>query len=252
MLDSDQPNRPLKAPHQPIAGYYSTEAEHASFVRDMFNTTSVDYDRIENLLAFGTGQWYRKKALKRAGLLNGMHVLDVGFGTGLVATKAIEIVGSPKLLIGLDPSLSMMQASPLFRKIALIEGRAEQIPFSDNSFDFLSMGFALRHVSDLEHVFREFFRVLKPGGKLCILEITKPETTIGSIILRTYMRTIVPLFAKAISINSQTPKLWRYYWDSIEACVAPKKIMRALDSTGFSRVNRHRELSIFSEYQASK
>lgn len=252
MSESEQSNRSANVPHQPIAGYYATEAERASFVRQMFDITSVDYDRIENLLAFGTGHWYRGQALKRAGLQPGMLILDVGCGTGLVAAQAIKIIGSPKLLTGLDPSLGMMQASALFKHTTLIGGRAEHIPFPDNSFDFLSMGYALRHVADLGKVFGEFLRVLKPEGKLCILEITRPETRLGSTLLKTYMRTIVPLLAKMISSNGHSSKLWEYYWDSIEACVPPQKIVQALESAGFSSVNRHRELRIFSEYQATK
>ncbi len=252
MPDSEQFNSSIKAPHQPIAGYYTNEEGRASFVREIFDTTSVDYDRIEYLLALGTGQWYRGQALKRAGLQPGMRVLDVGCGTGLVAAQAIEIIGSSELLIGLDPSLGMLQASTLLKRATLIGGRAEHIPFPDNSFDFLSMGYALRHVSNLEQVFGEYLRVLKPEGKLCMLEITRPETRLGSALLKTYMRTLVPLLARAISTTGQTSKLWRYYWDSIEACVSPRRIVQTLEGVGFSGVKQHRELRIFSEYQAIK
>ncbi len=252
MTNSSEIDSPVKAPHPLITEYYASEKERTSFVREMFDATADDYDRIEQLLALGSGQWYRGQALRRAGLQPEMRILDVGFGTGLVATKAIEIIGSSELLTGLDSSSGMMLASPLFKQVQLIEGRAEQIPLSDNSFDFLSMGYALRHVSDLERVFGEFLRILKPGGKLCILEITKPETTFGMTMLKTYMRTIIPLLAKNVSINGNTSKLWKYYWDSIEACVSPEKIVQMLEQAGFSSVKRHRELHIFTEYQASK
>ena len=235
MPDLKQSNSSVQVPHQPITDYYTTEAERTNFVHKIFDSTSVDYDRIENLLAFGTGQWYRGQALKRAGLQPGM-----------------QIIGSSKLLTGLDPSLGMMRASSLFKKTTLIGGIAEQIPFPNDSFDFLSMGYALRHLSNLELVFSEFLRVLKPEGKLCILEITRPETRLASIILKTYMRTVIPLLAKVISTDGQTSKLWKYYWDSIEACVPPQKIIQTLKNVGFSYVNEHRELKIFSEYQATK
>lgn len=252
MTNSSEPDSPVTAPHPLITEYYTSEKERTSFVREMFDATADDYDRIEHLLALGSGQWYRGQALRRAGLQPEMRVLDVGFGTGLVATKAIEIIGSSKLLTGLDSSSGMMLASPLLKQVHLIKGRAEQIPLSDNSYDFLSMGYALRHMSDLEQVFREFLRILKPGGKLCILEITKPGTSFGITMLKAYMRTIIPLLAKRISINGNTSKLWRYYWDSIEACVSPEKIIQMLERVGFSSVKRHRELQIFTEYQASK
>jgi len=253
MMDSSKTNNPIRVPHPLITEYYTSEIERTNFVRQMFNATANDYDRIEHMLALGSGQWYRGQALQRAGLKSGMRVLDVGFGTGLVAIKAIEIIGSPELLTGIDPSSGMMLASPLIRQVQLIEGRAERIPLSENRFDFLSMGYALRHMSDLEQVFSEFFRVLKPGGKICILEITKPETSFGITILKAYMRTIIPLLAKRVSISGDnTPQLWRYYWDSIEACISPEKIIQILECVGFSSVKRHRELGIFTEYQASK
>ena len=241
MPDLKQSNSSVQVPHQPITDYYTTEAERTNFVHKIFDSTSVDYD-----------QWYRGQALKRAGLQPGMQVLDVGCGTGLVSIQAIKIIGSSKLLTGLDPSLGMMRASSLFKKTTLIGGIAEQIPFPNDSFDFLSMGYALRHLSNLELVFSEFLRVLKPEGKLCILEITRPETRLASIILKTYMRTVIPLLAKVISTDGQTSKLWKYYWDSIEACVPPQKIIQTLKNVGFSYVNEHRELKIFSEYQATK
>ena len=107
-------------------------------------------------------------------------------------------------------------------------------------------------VSDLEQVFGEFLRVLKPDGKLCMLEITKPETPVGSTLLKTYMRTVIPLLAKAFASQRQTAELWKYYWDSIEACVPPENIIQVLEYSGFTQIRRHRELRIFSEYQASK
>ena len=252
MIHPNQSDNSVKAPHQPIDEYYATEEDRAGFLRKMFDATAVDYNRLESLLALGTGSWHRGQALQRAGLKSGFRVLDVGFGTGLVATKAIEIIGSPKLLTGLDPSIGMMRASSLFEQVELIEGKAEQIPFPDNSFDFLSMGYALRHMSDLQQVFSEFLRVLKPGGRLCIMEITKPKTSFGVVVLKTYMRVIIPLLAKVVSTNGNTSKLWRYYWDSIEACAPPEKIIGTLEFTGFSDIKIHKELQIFSEYQARK
>ncbi len=253
MTNSSDPDHSANAPHPLITEYYKSETERTHFVREMFDATANDYDRIEHLLAMGSGQWYRGQALQRAGLKPGMRILDVGFGTGLVAAKAIEIIGAQELLTGLDPSLGMLLASPLLKQVQLIEGKAEQIPLSDNHFDFLSMGYALRHMSNLECVFGEFLRVLKPGGKLCMLEITKPGTAFGTAMLKTYMRTIIPLLAKKVSINGRnTPKLWKYYWDSIEACIPPESIMQMLTQTGFSSVKKHRELGIFTEYQASK
>ena len=242
----------LRAPHEPIAGYYASEVDRPAFLQDIFDRTAVDYDRVERLLAFGTGPSYRRWALKRAGLAAGMNVLDVGFGTGLVAAEAIALTGGAQFVTGVDPSPGMLQASPLASQVELHIGRAEALPFPDASFDFLSMGYALRHVGDVSAAFAEFQRVLKPGGRLCVLEITAPESRLGVWLLKAYMRGGVPLLARLAGVQTATPKIWRYYWDSIEACAPPARIEATLRAAGFAEVRRHVELGIFSEYQAQK
>jgi demethylmenaquinone methyltransferase/2-methoxy-6-polyprenyl-1,4-benzoquinol methylase len=139
--------------------------------------------------------------------------------------------------------------------IKLVEGIAEAIPFPDASFDFLSMGYALRHISDLSVAFREFNRVMKPGANLCLLEITCPESSWGKFLLKMYMKGFVPLLARVVGRKHNTRQLWRYYWDTIEACVPPKQVVATLEAAGFVNVRRHIEskgLSILAEYQATK
>ncbi|HYP72271.1 MAG TPA: class I SAM-dependent methyltransferase, partial [Variovorax sp.] len=81
------------APHTPLHGYYKDEVEHRAYLQKIFDDTAPDYERIENVLAFGSGRWYRRQALLRAGLTAGAEVLDVGIGTGMVATEALGIIG---------------------------------------------------------------------------------------------------------------------------------------------------------------
>lgn len=249
---TDPSSEPVRAPHVPITGYYRTEEERAGFLREIFDSTAADYDRVERWLALGTGPWYRRQALLRAGLAPGMRVVDVGFGTGLVAAQAIRIIGSADLLTGVDPSPGMMGASPLAQQVRLVEGRAERIPLPDACADFVSMGYALRHVSDVSAAFAEFRRVLAPGGRLCVLEITKPEGRLATAALKTYVRGVVPALARLGGARANTPRIWRYYWDSIEACAPPPRIEQALRDAGFTDVKRHVELGVFSEYQARK
>lgn len=234
--------------------YYASEQERSGFLRALFDSTASDYDRIDRLLAFGSGPWYRNQALQRAGLKTGMRVIDVGVGTGLVAREAVKLVGDPGLVLGVDPSVGMMACAQL-PGVQLSEGRAEAIPFPDASFDFLSMGYALRHISDLSAAFSEFNRVLKPGGRLCLLEITKPEQAWSRALLKGYMKGIVPVVARLAGSSAESAKLWRYYWDTIEACVPPGQVVEALTEAGFIDAKRHietRALSIFAEFQAVK
>lgn len=239
------------APHEPLTDYYADEPERHRFVRRMFDDTAADYDRIEGVLAFGTGPWYRGRALRRARLKTGAQVLDVGIGTGLVAREALKIIGPEGRLVGVDPSPGMMNQAQL-PGVELLSGRAEALPVLDASCDFVSMGYALRHLSDLTAAFAEFHRVLRPGGRLLVLEITRPRSRLATLALKTYMRAVVPTIARIVARRRDTSELWRYYWDTIEACVPPDAVMAALREAGFRRVRRYVELGIFSEYTAFK
>lgn len=238
-------------PHAPLPGYYGNGDERRRFLTRIFDDTAADYDRIERLLAFGSGPWYRRAALQRAGLDVGAQVLDVGIGTGLVAREALTLIGPAGRLIGVDPSVGMMAEARL-PGVQLLQGRAEAIPQPDASSSFVSMGYALRHIDDLSAAFAEFHRVLQPGGRVLLLEISKPASRWGTLLLKAYMRLVVPLLARLVSKQRDTAHLWRYYWDSIEACVPPDRIVQALRSAGFEQVERHVELGIFSEYRGTK
>jgi demethylmenaquinone methyltransferase/2-methoxy-6-polyprenyl-1,4-benzoquinol methylase len=217
----------------------------------MFDQTAPDYDRVERMMALGTGPLYRRQALKRAGLRAGDHVLDVGIGTGLVAREALRLIGPSGSLVGVDPSPGMLAQARL-PGVDLLAGRAESLPRPDASAGFLSLGYALRHVSDLGAAFAEFHRVLEPGGRLLVLEITRPDGRLGRALLKAYMRVLVPAIARVVSRRGGTPELCRYYWDTIDACVAPDVVMRALGAAGFVDVRRHVELGVFSEYTARR
>lgn len=251
-MKRDTPPAAVHAPHVPLTDYYESEQDRQAYLREIFDNTAPDYDRIESMLAWGTGPRYRRDALLRAGLQPGMRVLDVGVGTGLVAAQACVLTGDAALVTGIDPSAGMMAASRLPKSMTLLEGRAESLPFPDNHFDFLSMGYALRHISDLGVAFAEFERVLKPGGRLCILEITQTQNRAGKWLLKTYMRGVIPLLTRCITARKDTSTIWRYFWDSIEACVPPEQVLATLQAAGFVDINRHLELGIFSEYQARK
>jgi demethylmenaquinone methyltransferase / 2-methoxy-6-polyprenyl-1,4-benzoquinol methylase len=242
----------MGAPHPVLTDYYPDEAHRRGYLRDIFNQTAADYDRIERMMGLGSGPWYRRQALERAGLGAGMRVLDIGTGTGLVAREAAAIVGDPRLVTGVEPSAGMIGNAKVPAGVQLLPGSAESVPVPDGTADFLSMGYALRHISDLAVAFREFYRVLKPGGRLCLLEITRPQKRLTRMLLKIYMRGWVPMVSRVIARGAGTPELMRYYWDTIEACAPPAAIISALAAAGFRDVDQHLELGIFSEYRACK
>ena len=237
-------------PHPVLRAYYQRPDERHGFVRGMFDRTAGDYDRIERLVGLGNGSRYRHQALLRAGLQPGMRVLDVAMGTGLVAREAAAIVGNAGAVVGLDASVAMMRRRPRSLAIPIVQGTAEFLPFADSQFDFVSLGFALRHVADLKGVFCEFRRVLRPGGILCMLEITLPEARWARGLLRFYLGGVVPLLAYAVARDADTPRLARYFWDTVEVCVSPTQVMGQLELAGLSAVHRHVEVRVFSEYTA--
>jgi demethylmenaquinone methyltransferase/2-methoxy-6-polyprenyl-1,4-benzoquinol methylase len=243
---------PVHVPHAPLQSYYGPEQQRCAWVVDLFDRTALDYERIEGLMALGSGPWYRGRALSSAGLQSGMQVIDVGTGTGLVAREAARLVGPQGGVLGVDPSAEMLANARAMPGVRLAVGRAESIPAPDGSADFLCMGYALRHISDLSVAFREFGRVLRPGGRLCLLEITCPEGRLRRALLKTYMRTLVPWVARMLARERDTPLLMRYYWDTIESCITPALILAALKAAGFVEVTRSVELGIFSQYCARR
>jgi demethylmenaquinone methyltransferase/2-methoxy-6-polyprenyl-1,4-benzoquinol methylase len=133
-----------------------------------------------------------------------------------------------------------------------VQGRAEKMPFADNSFDFLTMGYALRHVTSLEETFSEFRRVLRPGGKLLILEVTKPAGRCGAFLFRLYFGRIYPFLTRLFTRSRDAATMMTYFWETMDACVPPQSVLAALRAAGFVQVARQPLLGLFSEYIAVK
>ena len=240
------------APHTTLTDYYQDEKERRQVVDDMFDSSAKHYDWINSMMSFGSGRWYRNIALNRAGMAKGMSVLDVGAGTGVVSHLAQEIVGPEGLVVALDPSKGMLAEAQKLGVINTTQGLGERLPFPDNTFDMVTMGYALRHVEDLKLLFSEFKRVLKPGGKILLLEITRPESAFGQKFLKFYMKGVIPTVTRIFRRSADAQKLMRYYWDTIEACVPPATIVSAMDAVGLTEAKRHLVQGIFSEYSAVK
>src|SRR5262249_27965631 len=154
--------------------YYPSADDRQPFVTALFDRTARHYDRIGRLIAFGKGPLYRRQALERAGLRAGMRLLDVATGTGQGARSAASIVQVAGAVVGLDPSRGMLDEARKTGAGPLVQAEAGALPFRSNAFDMLSMGFALRHVADLDGAFQEYRRVLKPGGRVLLLELSRP------------------------------------------------------------------------------
>lgn len=239
-------------PHPVLKRFYAHVGERQTRVNQMFDAAAGQYDRMERVMSLGAGRRYRREALLQTGLASGMRMLDVGCGTGVIAAQAARIVGTRGLVVALDPSSGMLIQARARRGSAAVQGIGESLPFADESFDMLSMGYALRHVADLRRAFDEFRRVLKSDGVALILEITAPAARPAHALLKAYLKYMIPAAARVARRGREARALMSYHWETIERCVPPATIMDALRRAGFERVERRVEFGIFSAYTAAK
>jgi demethylmenaquinone methyltransferase/2-methoxy-6-polyprenyl-1,4-benzoquinol methylase len=161
-----------------------------------------------------------------------MAVLDVGVGTGAVARAAVRVAGAGSRVVGLDPSGGMLRQALRAGPLALVQGRAEALPFQDACFDFVTIGYALRYVGDLAGAFAECRRVLRPGGVLLVLELTRPRRRAGDRLVRFYLDTWVPWVARARWGRLRTRAFLDACWGAIDRGVSPAAVDAALRAAG--------------------
>ena len=242
----------MPKPHSLLAEHYDVAEEKQTFLRKIFDDSAPHYESIARLGFFGSGQWYRRDALRRAGLRPGMRVLDVASGTGPTARAIRDIVGDEALITCLEPSAGMLAESKKTLGCEHIQATAEAMPVADASYDFLTMGFALRHVDDLEGAFIEYRRVLKPGGKVLILELTLPASRLARFFLKLYFKHTLPLIVRIFTGSREAAHMMWYYWDTMEQVVPPEMVVQALRGAGFAKVERRVSIGLFSEYEAQR
>ncbi len=202
-------------------------------------------------MSLNRGEQYRYDMLVKAALKPGDHVLDVATGTGVLAAHAQGLVGETGLVLAMDPSLSMLAVAGRRGVARRVAGIAERLPLPDNSLDLISMGYALRHVNDLITTFDEYRRVLRPGGKLMILEMVPPSSKLGYAMTRLYLKYLVPGIASVVTGSGKGHRLMSYYWDTVSTCVPPRTVMNALRQVGFDDVERSVQFGILTEYRAT-
>jgi demethylmenaquinone methyltransferase/2-methoxy-6-polyprenyl-1,4-benzoquinol methylase len=253
MASDTQRSTSSLAPHPSLSDYYKTEEQRRKLLDAYFDGVAPDYNWITQATSFGSGKWYRKEALKRSGLTEGNVILDVACGPGTVSMSAQHIVGKTGKVVGLDPSIGMVIEAQKQGVSNVVQGKAEHLPFPDSIFDFISMGYALRHVTDLILTFKEYLRVLKPGGQLLILEIARPNSFLPYQISKLFLNRVVPCVSYLGTKNSHAHKLMKYYWDTIESCVPPETILQALGHSGFIQNQQYTLFGgLLRDYSANK
>jgi len=187
--------------------------EKEQFVHQVFESIAPDYDRMNSILSFYMHKLWRRFAMKKMRVKKGDTALDVCCGT-CDWTIALAKASKTGKIIGLDFSQNMLNVGAekvkrlgLDRQIELIHGNAMHLPFPDHTFDHVTIGFALRNVPDLLQVLREMKRVVKPGGQVVSLELSKPTWPIFRNIYQLYFTRVLPLLGKWIAGRYQ-----QYQW----------------------------------------
>jgi demethylmenaquinone methyltransferase/2-methoxy-6-polyprenyl-1,4-benzoquinol methylase len=156
-------------------------------------------------------------------------------------------------VFGVDPSMGMMREARKSFHGPLTRGVAQELPFASNTFDFVTMGIALRHVSDLVAAFSEYHRVLKPGGKVWILEGHVPASKLGHQLTRFTWAKVIPGLTLLFTRDPRAKELMDYYWDTVEKCVPPATILSAMSKAGFEQPRFQVIVpGAFCEYTATK
>ncbi len=239
-------------PHPLLKSHYATPEAKPEFVNRLFDAGAPHYDGITGWGFLGSGSAYRRWVQRRHGLKPGMHLLDVACGTGLMAIEGMRILGTADNITCLDPSEGMMAEARKKLPAKFVVGYADRLPFADASFDFLTMGYALRHVADLAVTLREYHRVLRSGGRVLILEVTKPTSPLGNFFFWLYFGKIFPGLTRLFTRSRAAHDMMYYYWETMDASVPPDSVLAAMRAAGFAVVKRVHVLGLFSEYVALK
>lgn len=240
-------------PHPVLSHRYAQAEERQGYVKQLFDQGAEHYDPVVGWGFFGTGNLYRRFVQSRHGLKPGMQLLDVACGTGLMAVAARQVLGGDETITCVEPSDGMIAVAK--RKLpgaTFVQSGAENMPLEDGRFDFLTVGYALRHFADLVATFREFHRVLKPGGRVLILEATRPAGRIGSALFQLYFGIVYPFFARLLTRSQKAEEMMIYFWETMDTCVRPESVVAAFKAAGFAQAQRIPVMGIFSEYTAVK
>jgi demethylmenaquinone methyltransferase/2-methoxy-6-polyprenyl-1,4-benzoquinol methylase len=242
--------------HDSVVPDKNAETGKKQQVAEMFNDIAGKYDFLNRFLSAGIDIGWRKKALKHLKELNPKYILDVATGTADVAIMATTIL-SPDKIIGIDISDGMLDVgrekikkAGLQNTIELLNGDSETINFANDTFDAVTVAFGVRNFENLEKGLSEILRVLKPNGKLVVLEFSKPLLPGVKTMYNLYMRLITPTVGKLVSKNKVA---YAYLDESIQKFPEGKNFTNILSKIGYKNTYfKKLSLGICSIYCGTK
>lgn len=216
---------------------YKDESSKKQQVSNMFDRIAPYYDFLNRLLSAGIDRIWRRKAVALLKKDQPKVILDVATGTADVALEIAKQL-QPTQIIGLDISNEMLEIGrskikkkELSKLIHLQEGDSENLPFSDNTFDAITVAFGVRNFENLEKGLKEMRRVLKPNGKLIVLEFSRPTIFPFKQIFNLYFKYMLPLIGKWTSKDANA---YRYLYESVQAFPDGTAFVNILNNTGYN------------------
>lgn len=225
-------------------GYQQVEAgEKADRVRAVFDSVANRYDLMNDLMSFGIHRIWKRVAVELAGIRRGQRLLDLASGTGDLAARFAGLVGPEGLVVMSDINAAMLDQGRvrmadrgLVGNIEYVQIDAEEIPFPDNSFDCITIGFGLRNVTDKQRALSAMLRVLKPGGRLLILEFSHPSNRPLKAAYDLYSFSLLPIIGRLVAGDEAS---YRYLAESIRMHPNQEALIEMMEQAGFERCDYH-------------
>ncbi|MHB0776717.1 bifunctional demethylmenaquinone methyltransferase/2-methoxy-6-polyprenyl-1,4-benzoquinol methylase UbiE [Halomonas sp. WWR20] len=214
--------------------------EKAARVADVFHSVAARYDVMNDLMSFGIHRLWKRLTLERAGVRPGHSVLDIAGGTGDLTLKFSRLVGPNGRVVLADINASMLRVGRdklldqgVGDNVEYVQANAESLPFPDNTFNCITIAFGLRNVTDKDAALRSMTRVLKPGGRLLVLEFSTPSNPLLSRAYDDYSFKILPKMGEWVANDADS---YRYLAESIRMHPDQETLKSMMEAAGLERV----------------
>jgi demethylmenaquinone methyltransferase/2-methoxy-6-polyprenyl-1,4-benzoquinol methylase len=225
-------------------GYKEVDTDtKASMVADVFHSVAARYDLMNDLMSGGIHRIWKRFTIVLSGVRLGNAVLDIAGGTGDLAARFADIVGPTGRVVLADINDSMLKVgrdklldNGRLGSLEFVQADAQYLPFPDDTFDCITIAFGLRNVTDKDLALRSMLRVLKPGGRLLVLEFSKPDNPLLSKAYDTYSFSVLPLMGRLVANDADS---YQYLAESIRMHPDQETLRDMMEEAGFSRCEYH-------------
>lgn len=218
-------------------------AEKAGRVREVFDSVAAQYDLMNDLMSGGLHRLWKRFTIELSAVRSGQTVLDIAGGTGDLAAKFSKLVGADGKVILADINAAMLSVGRdrlidkgALSNIDVVQADAQFLPFEDNSIDCITIAFGLRNVTDKAKALRSMHRVLKPGGRVLVLEFSKPTSPLLSKVYDAYSFSALPVMGKLITDDADS---YRYLAESIRKHPDQESLLEMVEDAGFVDCRYH-------------